>query len=159
MIVVILNGLTIAIFVEADVSVGGAKTKRETTGKNLKTRINHGGSVAYEYDKVKLVRVVDGDTYYLEVDMGFNIKTTQSFRLKGVDTPETYRPKSEEELKKGQAATAFVKDMFAKAEQIKIKSYKAGVYARWEADVFVKLDGEYKSLAELLTINDLLKDG
>lgn len=114
--------------------------------------------MAYEYDKVKLVRVVDGDTYYLEVDMGFNCKTTASFRLRGVDTPETWRPKSEEELKKGQKATAFVVDHFAKATNIKIKSYKAGVYARWEADVFLEIDGEYKSLADLLTDNDLLKD-
>jgi len=114
--------------------------------------------MAYNYDKVKLVRVVDGDTYYLEVDMGFNIKTVQSFRLKGVDTPETYRPKSEEELKKGQKATQFVKDMFAKATNISIKSYKAGIFARWEADVFIELDGELKSLADLLTENDLLKD-
>lgn len=114
--------------------------------------------MAYEYDKVKLVRVVDGDTYYLEVDMGFNVKTTASFRLRGVDTPETWRPKSEEELKKGQKATAFVIDHFAKATNIKIKSYKAGIYARWEADVFLELDGEFKSLADLLTVNDLLKD-
>lgn len=114
--------------------------------------------MTYEYDKVNLVRVVDGDTYYLEVDMGFNVKTTQSFRLRGVDTPETYRPKSEEELNKGLLATQFVKDMFNLATKIKIKTYKAGVYARWEADVSLELDGEYKSLAHLLTINNLLKD-
>jgi micrococcal nuclease len=116
--------------------------------------------MAYEFDKVKLIRIVDGDTYYLEVDMGFNIKTVQNFRLKGVDTPETWRPKSEEELKKGIKATAFVTDCFDRTEKIKIKSYKAGVYARWEADVFVKRpeDTEWRSLADLLTENDLLKD-
>ena len=55
--------------------------------------------MAYEYENCKLVRVVDGDTYYIEVDVGFKMRTEQSFRLRGVDTPETYRPKSEEELK------------------------------------------------------------
>lgn len=114
--------------------------------------------MAYEYENCKLVRVVDGDTYYIEVDVGFKMKTEQSFRLRGVDTPETYRPKSEEELKKGQLATQFVKDMFAKATNIKLRTYKAGIYARWEADVFLELDGKYESLADLLTVNDLLKD-
>lgn len=36
----------------------------------------------------KLVRVVDGDTVYLEVDLGFRLHITMDFRLLGIDTPE-----------------------------------------------------------------------
>jgi len=38
--------------------------------------------------RAKLIRVVDGDTVYLEVDCGFRLKTTHSFRILGIDTPE-----------------------------------------------------------------------
>ena len=41
----------------------------------------------YEY-KATLVRVVDGDTAYVDVDLGFDIKITIDFRLLGINAPE-----------------------------------------------------------------------
>ncbi len=35
-----------------------------------------------------LVKVIDGDSVILQVDLGFNILTTQTFQLAGLDAPE-----------------------------------------------------------------------
>lgn len=41
----------------------------------------------YSY-AAKLVRVTDGDTVVLDVDLGFRLRATMPFRLLGIDTPE-----------------------------------------------------------------------
>ena len=56
---------------------------------------------AYRY-RAKLVRVVDGDTIDLDIDLGFYIRITERVRLEGVNTPEIFRVKKEsEEYKRG----------------------------------------------------------
>lgn len=47
----------------------------------------------YEY-KFKLIRVVDGDTVYGDIDLGFGIAYRQRVRLLGVYAPETFLQKS-----------------------------------------------------------------
>lgn len=41
----------------------------------------------YTY-KAELIRVVDGDTVDLKVDLGFRMSTVTRFRLYGIDAPE-----------------------------------------------------------------------
>lgn len=41
----------------------------------------------YEY-RARLVRVVDGDTIIVDVDLGFRIHQTMSVRLAGINAPE-----------------------------------------------------------------------
>ncbi len=41
----------------------------------------------YEY-KAKVLSIYDGDTLTAEVDLGFNIKITEKFRLSGLNAPE-----------------------------------------------------------------------
>lgn len=41
----------------------------------------------YEY-QAKVIRVIDGDTVDVEVDLGFHIKTTMKIRLAGINAPE-----------------------------------------------------------------------
>ena len=43
----------------------------------------------YEY-RAKCIRVIDGDTVHLEVDLGFRMSCHHHFRLLGIDTPEQY---------------------------------------------------------------------
>lgn len=38
----------------------------------------------------KVLKVVDGDTLDLEIDLGFNIRIKERVRLYGVDTPEVF---------------------------------------------------------------------
>ena len=44
--------------------------------------------MSYEYRIVEVVRVVDGDTVDLVIDLGFHLTSALRFRLIGVDTPE-----------------------------------------------------------------------
>ena len=42
----------------------------------------------YMYDG-KIIRILDGDTYEIEIDLGFYLTITRICRLAGIDTPET----------------------------------------------------------------------
>lgn len=42
----------------------------------------------YEY-RATVIRVVDGDTVWLSVDLGFDVHRNDSFRLAGINAPET----------------------------------------------------------------------
>lgn len=43
----------------------------------------------YEY-KCKILKIVDGDTVDIDIDLGFDIKlTNQRIRINGIDTPES----------------------------------------------------------------------
>ena len=62
----------------------------------------------YEY-RTKVVRVVDGDTVDVDIDLGFGVWLRKSrIRLLGVDTPES-RTRDLVEKKYGLAAKAFLK--------------------------------------------------
>jgi micrococcal nuclease len=43
----------------------------------------------YEYRVKKVLKVVDGDTIDVDIDLGFSISYTQRVRLAGIDTPES----------------------------------------------------------------------
>lgn len=94
-------------------------------------------------------RVVDGDTYDLTVDLGFNIYHKIRVRLKGVNTPEIYGANATEE---GKAATVFVKALI-EGKDVIVTTYKSqpNTFNRYEADVkFIAENGEYKQLGELI---------
>lgn len=44
----------------------------------------------FRYDYVEVLRVIDGDTVELKIDMGNNTFWTDKFRLKGIDAPEMH---------------------------------------------------------------------
>ena len=92
----------------------------------------------YKY-KAVVTRVVDGDTYDMDVDLGFGLTADIRVRLNGVDTPETWRPKSEEERVHGVEASDFVEALIDKSEVV-VHTYKLGLYGRYSADVKL-LDG------------------
>ena len=63
----------------------------------------------YEY-RCKIVRVVDGDTVDVDIDLGFGVwLQKQRVRLYGVDTPES-RTRDAEEKVFGNLAKKFVED-------------------------------------------------
>lgn len=45
----------------------------------------------YQY-KAEVIKVVDGDTLHLSVDLGFDIKRRDTFRLAGINAPEMNTP-------------------------------------------------------------------
>ena len=53
----------------------------------------------YEYRVKKVLKIVDGDTIDVDIDLGFNISYYQRVRLAGIDTPESRTTdKKEKEL-------------------------------------------------------------
>lgn len=63
----------------------------------------------YEY-KCKILRVIDGDTVDIDIDLGFGIwMHKERVRLFGIDTPES-RTRDKEEKKYGLMSKQFVKD-------------------------------------------------
>lgn len=108
--------------------------------------------------KTKVIRVIDGDTFVGLVDLGFDLTLEVKFRLHGVDTPETYRPKSEAEREHGQKATAFVEGLISN-QTILCNVLKYGKYGRSIVDVYVtEQDLENKkTLSDMLIENDFKK--
>ena len=66
----------------------------------------------YEY-KVKITRVIDGDTVDAEVDLGFDTFIKDRIRLMGLDTPES-RTRNKKEKALGLAAKAYLKELLKK---------------------------------------------
>tara|TARA_B100000424_G_C22730090_1_gene395925 strand:- start:205 stop:570 length:366 start_codon:yes stop_codon:yes gene_type:complete len=104
----------------------------------------------YKY-KCKLVRVVDGDTADVLIDLGFDTWRKSRLRFKGVDTWEK-RTRDKEEKVKGIAASAFTQKYLEMNEgNFVIQSYGKGKYGRVLAEIFI--EGEDKSLNQLLIEN------
>lgn len=111
----------------------------------------------YHY-KVKVTRVIDGDTFEGDIDLGFHLSKREIFRLAGIDTPETWRPKSEAERLHGQQATAFVKSKL-EGQTVVCKSVADGKYGRYIVSVFLTKEDfdNNKTLSEILHENGMAK--
>ena len=76
-----------------------------------------------------LVKVVDGDTIDVTLDLGFDVLLhNQRVRLAGIDTPES-RTRNLEEKKLGLAAKERLKEILAE-HKFKIQSLGKGKYGR-----------------------------
>ena len=98
----------------------------------------------YTY-QAKLIKVVDGDTLDLEVDLGFKVSIKIRARLQGIDTPEIWGVKKEsQEYQEGMKAKQFVEDWFVRNGTCIVKTIKdkQGKYGRWIARVFSSLEDE-----------------
>jgi micrococcal nuclease len=82
--------------------------------------------------KATVVRVVDGDTVWVDVDLGFFLRQTMNLRLNGINTPEIRGAEREEGLKVKQ----FVIDTLAQCPAVVIKTYKLGKFGRYIADIY-----------------------
>ena len=106
----------------------------------------------YKYNAT-LLRVVDGDTADVMIDLGFNTWSKKRLRFKGVDTWEK-RTRNLEEKAKGILASKFTEDYLKlNGGKFVIQSYGTGKYGRVLAEIFVKLNGEETSLNKLLIEN------
>ena len=78
----------------------------------------------YEY-KCKLVRVVDGDTIDVDIDLGFGVwMQNQRIRMYGIDTPES-RTSDDIEKVYGNAAKTFLAK-WTNAGNLTLKTFKDG---------------------------------
>ena len=111
----------------------------------------------YTY-KIKLDRVVDGDTIDANIDLGFDISVKKRIRFMGINTPES-RTRDLEEKAKGLAAKDRVKQLLEGAKEITLQSHGVGKYGRCLGELFIDMvDGQEKLTLE--SINELLiKEG
>ena len=120
----------------------------------------------YEY-KATCIRVVDGDTYEMDIDLGFGIHIrgdhvpAATIRLMGIDTPETHNTRNSrpKEYEHGIAARKRVEDLFflwdsVDSEEVAVdlvlrteKAPDFGKYGRFLAEVLLP-DG--RSLTNIL---------
>lgn len=87
----------------------------------------------YQY-KAKLVKVVDGDTVDLEVDLGFYASVRTRFRLYGIDTKEL-RDKDPKNRAEALLAKERLRQLL-EGEDLIVVSYKTDMYGRWLADIY-----------------------
>ena len=98
-----------------------------------------------------MVRVVDGDTVDVRLDLGFNVWHKCRVRMVGINAPES-RTRDLEEKKKGLAAKEYLKNILENPDNdIQMQSEGKGKYGRVLAEIFI--DGEDKSLNQLLIEN------
>ncbi len=81
----------------------------------------------WRYDHVDLVRVVDGDTVELCIDMGNAIRWQGKFRLYGIDTPEMHGTTAQA----GQAARVAVIEILTASGIDYAETHKPDKYGRW----------------------------
>ena len=84
----------------------------------------------YEY-RIKVVRVIDGDTVDVDIDLGFGVwLKKERVRLFGIDTPES-RTRDKEEKKFGLLAKEYLKASLKKGTPIlRTRKDKTGKFGR-----------------------------
>ena len=99
--------------------------------------------------KIKVTRVVDGDTIDAEIDLGFDLKLKKRIRLYGINTPET-RTRDKEEKKRGLAAKKFLQQIVDEQEGVLfLKSLDQGKFGRCIGVLFER-DFDDQSINDVL---------
>ena len=110
----------------------------------------------YTY-RASLVRVVDGDTVDLDVDLGFYMTARIRFRLADIDAPEVRGA----EKAAGKASKAYLQELLDEVEDseiqyLAISTSKADSFGRWLATLWVVDD----DAGEAWSINQrMIEDG
>jgi len=108
----------------------------------------------FEYN-FKLVKVVDGDTVDIDIDLGFGVwLKDQRIRLMGIDTPES-RTRDDEEKKFGLLAKEEVIKYLANCKKFKSFKDEKGKFGRILGDfeVYDNRSGRWMGLSEALIQN------
>lgn len=110
-----------------------------------------GGPFIY---RAEILKVIDGDTLLVRLDLGFQVLKDQRIRLAEIDTPN---------LKEdgGPEALDYVQTQMAKAKVVTIRTIKIDIYSRYVAHVFYSLkenDDWEKTFANGAWLNQELLD-
>ena len=106
----------------------------------------------YEYN-CKIVKVVDGDTVDVDIDLGFDVLlSNQRIRLKGIDTPES-RTRDLEEKKFGLLAKEMVESYCPVGSTVTLRTSKdeRGKFGRILGD-FIIYEAETDSWTTLCKV-------
>ena len=108
----------------------------------------------YTYS-AKLIRVIDGDTVDLEIDLGFDLSIRQRLKLFGVNTPDS-RSADTTEKQKGLEAKQRLTEVLPRQFKVTTILNKRGKYGRVLGTIFVK----DKDAGGEINVNELMvKEG
>ena len=97
-----------------------------------------GDPTDFSYRVDKVVKIVDGDTIDVVIDLGFDILYKSRVRLFGIDTPES-RTRDLTEKKFGLMSKKYLQDRLKNAKKITIKTHKGeetGKFGRILGEIF-----------------------
>lgn len=92
----------------------------------------------------KITRVIDGDSFVADVDLGFGLTANMKLRAKDLDTPELFRAINDDERTRAYAAKQYAEDLLL-GRSVTIKTYKMDGFGRYEAVIY--LDGHEDDFA------------
>lgn len=98
-------------------------------GENYSFKHSDAGKKDLYTYKALVERVVDGDTIWLNIDLGFDCWSRQKIRLRGIDCPELSTPK-------GKAAKELVESRLKETSFVVVKTHQSDKYDRYLADLF-----------------------
>ena len=87
------------------------------------------------YYEVEVLRVVDGDTVDVRIDLGFNVWHKCRVRMVGINAPES-RTKDLEEKEKGLAAKEWLKERLD-GTSVELQSQGTGKYGRVLGEFYI----------------------
>ncbi len=93
----------------------------------------HLGSTPHYTYKAVVLAIVDGDTFWAVLDLGFNMFSTQKLRLRGIDAPELNTPE-------GLNAKEYLQTQLSGCAFVAIKTYWRDKFNRYLADVLYDKD-------------------
>lgn len=85
--------------------------------------------MSFTYEHVTLLRVIDGDTIQVAIDVGFRFQTVQTLRLLGLDTPE-----------RGQLGWADARSKLTQlitGRSLRVMTTKQDSFGRWLSHIWV----------------------
>lgn len=130
--------VTRRVAVEANVTTlpaGGIVVSRQSEGDFVLSATTRSADDLYTY-AVTLVRVIDGDTLFVELDLGFRTYLSQSLRLRGIDAPARSTPE-------GARAKVYLEELLGQGAKLLITTRRRDKYDRYLADVFFKDSATY----------------
>lgn len=89
----------------------------------------------YEYKIKEIVKVIDGDTVDILIDLGFSVYHKERVRLSGIDTPEM-NSKNVLEKEMAKKAKTFITTWLKEQKNLTIKTYKDDKYGRLLGEIF-----------------------
>jgi micrococcal nuclease len=108
----------------------------------------------FEYRVKQIIKIVDGDTIDVDIDLGFSISYSQRLRLAGIDTPES-RTTDKLEKTLGLESKEYLKYKFKDAKDIVVKTEKPDSSEKYGRILgWVYVNGNTKSVNE-----QMIEDG
>ena len=100
----------------------------------------------HEY-QATLVRVIDGDTVELDIDLGFHVHVREKIRLADIDAPEV-RTRDPEEKQRGIEARDALEKMLRDKALIVLTAKDRRSFSRWVATIYLDHGEEQISVQE-----------